>query len=335
MAVIGARLDAVSIERKLQRVGYYAHNIARDLVPQFLFRQRLSSILDQASRYDAAYLKQRVGYYNKLMGPLPVPDDASRMARIPMGKSLYYYDLKEHARYFPRHYRLSHLFGDINWIPDRPVFVKTRPIAGDNHNSILFKLDKFRHFYFPIDRTAFRDKKPVAVWRGGSNGQRRMRLVQNYANHPLCDVGLPAGASNDPARKAFLSPIEQLQFRYVISIEGHEVATNLKWIMASNSLCLMPAPNFESWFMEGRLEAGKHYVLLRDDFADLEEKIDYYERHSDEALGIIRNAHEFVSPFRDAQCEQLVSLLVLYKYFMLTGQVEAPDRILELIAPGL
>ena len=86
--------------------------------------------------------------------------------------------------------------------------------------------------------------------------------------------------------------------------------------------------------MEGGLEAGKHYVLLRDDFEDLEENILYYERNIGEALEIIRNANGFVAQFRDETSEQLVSLLVMYKYFVLTGQLEADDRVLELIAPG-
>ncbi len=335
MASLGSALNVAKIARKLARVSYYARNIARDLAPQIIFRRRLPHILAQADHYDTAALAHRIGYYNRLSAPLGAQQYDSSVARIPMSKSLYYYDFKEYARYFPRHLRVSHLFGDINWIPDRPAFVKSRPLAGDNRNSIVFKLDKFRHFYFPPDPTAFRDKKPVAVWRGGSNNPKRLTLVQNFSDHPLCDVGLPAGEKNSATHKAFLSPADQLQFRYVISIEGHEIATNLKWVMASNSLCLMPAPRFESWFMEGRLEAGKHYVLLRDDFADLEDKIRYYERHIDEALAIIRNAHDFVGQFRDARYEQIVSLLVMYKYFVLTGQIEAHDRVLELIAPGL
>jgi hypothetical protein len=94
----------------------------------------------------------------------------------------------------------------------------------------------------------------------------------------------------------------------------------------------MPLPNHETWFMEGRLEAGKHYALLRDDFEDLEEKILYYERNFGEALQIIRNANAFAEQFRNAARERLVALLVLYKYFVLTGQLEADDRISGLIA---
>ena len=117
-----------------------------------------------------------------------------------------------------------------------------------------------------------------------------------------------------------------MAFKYVLSVEGNDIATNLKWLMATNSLWLMAPPVYETWFMEGRLEAGKHYVPLRPDFADLEKKILYYERHADEALEIIQNAQAHVRQFLDEKCEQLISLLVLFKCFVVTGQIEPDSR---------
>jgi hypothetical protein len=319
-----------SIKRKLDRAGYWALNVTRELAPQFLFRRRLRDILAQADRYDAAYLSQRVGYCNKLSYALEAQEYSTKIASIPIGASMYYLDMKEHARYFPRHLQLNHILGDVTHIPDRPSFVKSRPIFGDNRNSILLKLDKFRHFHFLNDQMGFRDKKPMAVWRGAPNNPKRIALLRRCFDHPLCDVGTPTGSPGGALFKPYLSAADQMRFRYVISIEGNDVATNLKWILASNSLCLMPAPCYETWFMEGRLEAGKHYVPLRDDFEDLEEKILHYESNIGEAEQIIRNANSFAAQFRDAARERLVSLLVMHKYFVATGQLEADDRILQL-----
>jgi hypothetical protein len=309
------------VGRKVDRVLYYLHNFARDVVPQVLFRRLLDPLLDHVGDYDADALSLRLNYYNKLSHQVAAETYASTVGSIPMAKSMYYYDLKEHARYFPRHLQLNHRFGDVKRVPERPSVVKSRPIAGDNRNSILMKLDKFRHYYFPADQIPFPDKKPMAVWRGTSPGNpKRAALVSRYHDHPLCDVGRP-----------FLPPAGQMRFRYIISIEGNDVATNLKWIMASNSLCLMPAPRFETWFMEGRLEAGRHYAELSDDFANLEEKILHYERHPDEASAIIRNANEHVAQFFDEPRERLLSLLVLAKYFAMTGQIEMDARVADLI----
>lgn len=317
--------------RKVGRAAYYLRNIARDSAPQIIFRSRQNAIVGRTHQYDADYLSWRLNYYNKLSECVQGGPYSSTVGSIPMSKSMYYYDLKEHARYFPRHLKLNHLFGDLRDVPDKPSIVKSRPIAGDNRNSVVMKLVKFRNFYFPTDRRPFTDKRPIAVWRGGQNNPKRLELVRLYHSHPLCDVGHTHGPKNDLSHRQFLRPDEQTEFKYIISIEGNDMATNLKWILASNSLCLQPKPEIETWFMEGRLEAGRHYVELRDDFADLEDKILYYERHPDEAMEIIRNANAHVAQFLDREREQLLSLLVLCKYFVLTGQMAADPAWADLI----
>jgi len=320
------------VGRKVARVAYYLRNLARDLAPQALFRRQLVDILRESGRDAPEYISRRVNYYNKLDR---VPDNIyydSDIAHIPMAKSMYYYDLKEHARYFPRSLKLNYVFGDVTKVPDQPAFVKSRPVGGDNRNAILMKLAKFRHFYFPPDPLPFADKKPQLVWRGGRHNPQRVALVRRFQNHPLCDVGHPGPASDGAPAKAFLTPAEQMTFKYILSIEGNDVATNLKWILASNSLCFMLAPTFETWFMEGRLEPGRHYVELAPDFADLEDKLLFYEGHPAEALAIVRNANAYAGQFLDARRERFLSLLVMYKYFVVTGQLAPDSRLAGLMS---
>jgi len=68
---------------------------------------------------------------------------------------------------------------------------------------------------------------------------------------------------------------EQLEYKFILSLEGNDVATNLKWIMSSNSLAFMPRPKYETWFMEGNLVPNHHYILIKDDYSDLEERLKY------------------------------------------------------------
>ncbi|WP_036830286.1 glycosyl transferase family 90, partial [Photobacterium sanctipauli] len=100
-----------------------------------------------------------------------------------------------------------------------------------------------------------------------------------------------------------------------------DVATNLKWAMSSNSLCVMPKPKYETWFMEGTLKAGVHYIEVADDYSDLEEKLSYYIAHTQKAQKIITNANEYVAQFKNKEREDLISFLVLKKYFELSDQV--------------
>jgi hypothetical protein len=90
--------------------------------------------------------------------------------------------------------------------------------------------------------------------------------------------------------------------------------------MSSNSLAVMSKPKFETWFMEGRLEAGVHYVEVKDDYSDLIEKMDYYIAHPDQAAAIIANAHTWIEQFNNPAQEHLISLLVANKYFQYSDQ---------------
>ena len=84
-----------------------------------------------------------------------------------------------------------------------------------------------------------------------------------------------------------------------------DTATSIKWVMSSNSICVMPKPKYETWFMEGKLEAGVHYIEVNDNFSNAEEKINYYSMHTEEALQIIKNANAYVDQFKDFQKREI------------------------------
>ena len=77
----------------------------------------------------------------------------------------------------------------------------------------------------------------------------------------------------------------------------------------------MPRPSCETWFMEGTLIPNYHYIEIKPDFSDLEERLQYYMAHTDEAQAIIEHAHEYIEQFKNKKREQLISLLVLEKYY--------------------
>ena len=113
---------------------------------------------------------------------------------------------------------------------------------------------------------------------------------------------------------------EHLDYKFIMALEGNDVASNLKWVMSSNSIAVMTRPTCETWFMEGKLIPDYHYIEIKDDLSDLEEKLNYYIAHPAEAEQIVEHAHEYVSQFFDAGRERLISLLVMDKYFQVTKQ---------------
>ena len=54
--------------------------------------------------------------------------------------------------------------------------------------------------------------------------------------------------------------------------------------MSSNSLCVMPKPKYETWFMEGKLIKDFHYIEVEDDFSNAEQKINFYSKNIDQSL---------------------------------------------------
>ena len=263
---------------------------------------------------------KRVNYYCKLDNRFSPSENSVSVGDFRKTKSFVYFaDTKRVVRHFPKDKRFDFIFGDVTHVPDTPSFVKSRPVGENNQNSILLKLNSIRHYQFVEDKLPFEDKKPIAVWRGMVYHQHRRDFVDLYCNSDFADVGHNDENKTDGSFKGYLSIGEQLNYRYIISIEGRDVATNLKWAMSSNSLVMMRKPKFETWFMEGLLKPNYHYVELKDDFSDLEEKVVYYNNNPEQAKSIIANANAYVDTFRNYDDENIISLLVANKYFNLQG----------------
>ena len=84
----------------------------------------------------------------------------------------------------------------------------------------------------------------------------------------------------------------------------------------------MTKPKFETWLMEGRLIPNYHYVLVKDDYSNLEDKINHYIDNTDEAEEIINNANQYMDKFKNKKSEDWLHLKILERYFKLSGQVE-------------
>lgn len=310
----------------MRKLKYYLSNSLLTILPAAFFRQYAKKTLDSAFKYDQNYIKQRVDYYCKLESNFELPETNSTLVQdfTKTGGTTYYYDLLKVVKAFPNKYAFSYVNGDVTTVPKEPSFLKSRPIEGDNDNSIILKLNAIRHYVFIDKDRPYKSKKDMAVWRGAGFRANRLKLLEMYVDHPRFNIGETRPLKADPKRSKYkkspLSLEEQLEYKFIISLEGRDVATNLKWIMSSNSLCFTPKLQYETWFMEGKLKAGIHFVEVKDDFSDLIQKMNYYLEHPDEAETIIQNANQWVEQFKNTKQERLISLLVAQKYFKKSGQ---------------
>lgn len=303
---------------------YYLSNVLSILIPRFVYRAQAKRLLSNLTEAEKQLCLERVNYYNKCETPFSVDSREQSYATVDTFKKTkgwtYFFDLRQVVRYFPSSFAFNYINGDVTHIPNVPSFIKSRPIFGSNQNSVVLKLNQVRHFKFVDDPVRYQDKKDMVAWRGVGFQPHRQKVIHAFYNHPQCNIGQTRPVEGQPWEKGFMSIEEQLQYKFLLCIEGNDVATNLKWAMSSNSLVIMSKPKYETWFMEGKLEAGVHYVEVKDDYSDLPEKMDYYLANEQEALAIIENAHQWVEQFKDKRKERLISLMVADKYFALSQQ---------------
>lgn len=324
-------MNWISLHRMISKPAYYANNFAGYMIPTIFYRHFLSYQLTRLNNEEKDIVKERVNYYVNLPKESYIASYIGtniNKFKFPIRSrhkySTYFFDLYGNIRYFAPEKRFNYIFGDIDYEPSVPTFVKARPIKTGTTNSVICKFNKLRHFVFVNDSLDFRSKKNIMIFRNIVKKQpQRTRLISMYHNHPLCNVGQinDDDCKNHPEyKKGYMSINEMLKYKFICSIEGHDVATNLKWIMSSNSVAIMPKPKIESWFMEGKLIGGYHYIEIKDDYTDLEEKLCYYIANPQKAESIIQNAHEYIKQFQNKKLEKVISIQVIQRYFEGTGQ---------------
>ena len=233
---------------------------------------------------------------------------------------------------------------DYSWGIELPTLVKSRSIESPKR-SVILPL----HRFFPWDWRAilrtepvFDEKIPKAVWRGTNSSPfyrkrkeiteaehtrkktSRRDLVERHFSNPIHDIALselvyvpPEKGITDDAEKYIRNRLtidEHLQYKYIICAEGNDYPSNLPWVLLSNSVPVMPPPFVETWLVERRLLAWKHYVPLAYDFSDLDEKINWCNCHPDVCRDIAYRSKMFALQFFDQELERRLAKSVVRRY---------------------
>ena len=209
------------------------------------------------------------------------------------------------------------------------MYYITKARRRDSLNGVILRMEVSRHWgYIPDvkrNETDFDRKKNILVWRGATTGQEgngfetnRLLAVNKMIDDKSCDVGFSLVCQDQSPDKRLLknsmSLKQQLKYKYLLSLEGNDVASGLKWQLYSNSVVFMREPRIVSWAMEDKLEPFVHYVPLLDDFSDFKEKIEWANNNQDKCKEISANATKFIEQFFDQEKERKIEKLVLEKY---------------------
>lgn len=231
------------------------------------------------------------------------------------------------------------LFGDNFQTQTHPSFIKTKKI-NEESNNVLLNLDSERHttmlnYIKNIDKP-YHAKNEKILWRGASTGNhihgQRDLIVIKFQHHSNPDIDIKynelvqgyTNNKNEYLLGDYKNLEQQLEYKFLISIEGNDVASNLKWMLLSNSIVLMPKPKICSWFMEDKLEPFVHYIPLNDDFSDLEDKYNWCLHNQGECEKISKNASQYIEQFMDQNRENEITRRVIETYLERVN-IEVPN----------
>jgi hypothetical protein len=220
-------------------------------------------------------------------------------------------------------------FGDHINYTFYPAFVKSKTIENSDF-SVLLNLNTNRHV--SMLKTIknydipFHEKKNTVLWRGTGKTALRSRFRKNMVskyqnfNENIIDIKFTSMFDydedlNDYIIAEAMNYKEILQYKFLVSIEGNDVATNLKWCLLSNSVVLMSKPTKCSWFMEDNLIPFEHYVPLKDDYSNIEEMYTWCMNNLEKCETISKNASKYIENFLDDKNEMYVTNEVLKGYF--------------------
>jgi hypothetical protein len=220
------------------------------------------------------------------------------------------------------------LSGDISGKTHNLTLCKNR--ATDCIDGVILRCLNFNrhwdHYYNKPQDIPFKEKKNIIFWRGTTTGQidrktgNRFDLITKWFNkNKNIDIGFSSTCQNKDAYKKYVKGSCDiptfLTHKYILSIEGNDKDSGLQWKLNSNSVVLMTKPRITSWLMETTLQPNYHYVLLKDDFSDLEEKLNWCNNNQQKCVDIVKNANKFMSQFSNNDNELKLEIDVINNYF--------------------
>lgn len=311
------------------RINYYLGNVKKEIIVSrknhLLFDDTL--LLNKENQSSEEMEKNLKKYYNKYVR-------ANKYFNQKYTNILCYYrDLYNYLNNYKKETNNNNieyifLFGDSTKYKDIPCLIKAKTINSNDY-SVLLNLNSDRHMGMlntikNID-IPFNDKKNIVLWRGTDtsyhNNDERNKIILKYQNseNKNFDINFTKIIHNRDLTKykiaEKMSICDMLQYKFLLSLEGNDVATNLKWILLSNSVVLMPKPTKCSWFMEDMLIPFRHYVPLNEDCSNLEEMYVWCMNNLDKCKKISQNATNYIKKFLNEENEKYITNEVLKGYF--------------------
>lgn len=158
-----------------------------------------------------------------------------------------------------------------------------------------------RHYFFHNLYSAFRswhrgipfeEKRDMIVFGGQKRGTRH-----NFTQRRDIDISPREYFATDRVSKKYvynkgfgwIDRSQQIYFKYILDIDGNTSTWDATaWKLNSGSVIFKSESGWRQWFYE-EYKPYTHYVPIKDDFSDLDEKFEWCAAHVDECLAMIKN----------------------------------------------
>jgi hypothetical protein len=106
---------------------------------------------------------------------------------------------------------------------------------------------------------------------------------------------------------------EFCKYKYILNLDGHDSSSGITHTLQTNSVMLSPIPTSHI-FVNFKLEPWVHYVPLKDDTSDLEEKLKWCNSNQEKCEEVVKNASEYISQFNE-KSEQNIEKRIFEKLY--------------------
>ncbi|CDZ80962.1 hypothetical protein BN1013_01490 [Candidatus Rubidus massiliensis] len=223
---------------------------------------------------------------------------------------------------------------------DRPIVLKQLQIpvfavSKEKGNHKVWLIPRFwnwdREASFQNSTTPFETKMDSACWRGAPTDGKyefyswdlnpRASFCLKCKNQPLIDAGFYSSGIKsfekwfveNEISKEYKTPIEQSNYKYLISIDGKNAPSSFEWQLFTGSVVLKKQSNREEWFYP-YLKEGKHFLSF-DSEEELLSIIDKLQKNEPFAKELAKNSTSFAIEYlKDINLfDYLQQLLISYR----------------------
>lgn len=189
------------------------------------------------------------------------------------------------------------------------------PMKHERHYSPVEKVDECRAMGLEM---AWEDKAETLMWRGQDmDNNERESVVIRWFNYDVTTIDVAFSHYEDdddydgwltykmnklqnigfdmrPYSRPDATLQEMIQYKYLLSIEGADIATSLKWMLYADSVVFMRVPTVVSFAMEDLLVPFVHYVPVAEDYSNLAHMVEWAKANDEQCRFIAKQSTEYI-----------------------------------------